>query len=500
MTIPISYLYLSSMGITDSSPTTAKSAYREVIMSIALFIESHAGELEGLPAKTQSLLLGYNNDVVIYNRVSNGTKGKGQAWKRITDTSTLPNEPIINVPVGVIATERDLDLVGLGQVTGITTKAIYANESAEPMPNTAHSHREAVRVLAQRLYEGDPTLAELVLDGRTSTGTADIEIKPMGVIHNRAESVQEQVEPIEQVEIEQTEQAPKELADMALKLVTIPDAKYGEQYINRRFDGNTDYEIFDSALRNGVNVLLEGEAGAGKTMSVQGYASKRKLKYFNIASNQGIDPSQLFGRWIPRADGNGYVWQDGAVTLLVRNGGVLLINEINFLPTRISTVLFSLLDYRREIQLLDNGGEVIKAHPDLLIVGDMNYGYKGTQELNQAFADRFGIKLEYPYDRSIESKIIKSKSVLSLADQLREQYANQQLSTPISTRSLVSFVDNANRFGVGFAITSFVNGFHKEERGGVRLACETHKHNIAEDLGQALPTYESHEDKAEVNG
>lgn len=490
-----------SMGLQKVIPITAPSAHREVIMSIAVFLESNAGELEGLPAMAQSLVFGYKDEVHIYHRVSNGSKGKGQAWKRVASDElyTLPRNPIANAPVGTVVTERDLAMVGLGQVTNIATKAIYANEKAEPI-TAPLSHQEAVILIGYRIMEGDPTLAELVSDERTNTGIADVTIEPMDNPIEKEVFTPVSIELTSPIGVTQTlaDTEQTELAEMAMKMISVPDPKFGQQYINRRFDGTTEWEIYDHAKANAINVLLEGEAGSGKTMSVQSYASKRGLRYFNISSNQGIDPSQLFGRWIPRADGNGYAWQDGAVTLLFRHGGVLLINEVNFLPVRISTVLFSGLDYRREIQLLDNGGEVIKAHPDLLIVGDMNYGYKGTQELNQAFADRFGIKLEFPYDRAIENKVVNCKPLLALADQLREMYDKDEITTPISTRGLVSFVNNAKAFGVGFAITSFVNGFHKDERGGVRLACETHTANIALDLGQALPTYDSHANTSEV--
>jgi MoxR-like ATPase len=271
--------------------------------------------------------------------------------------------------------------------------------------------------------------------------------------------------------------------DMTYSMITVPDISLSHGYINRHFGRKTEWEIFDRALADGTNILIEGEAGSGKTIAVQSYASAKGMRYFNVSNSNAIDPSQLFGAWIPRADGQGYRWQDGAVTQIVRHGGVLLLNEVNFLPTRVSTVLFSLLDYRREIQLLENGGEVIKAHKDLLIVADMNYGYKGTQELNQAFNDRFHIKLEFPYDRAIENKVVGNKALLILADQLREQYAKEELSTPISTRSLVAFINNARNFDVDFAIMSFVNGFNREERGGVRLACDTHKDNILESMG-----------------
>jgi hypothetical protein len=455
-------------------------------MSIALFVESNAGELDNQPATAQTLLFAHNDKINTYHRITNGSKGKGQVWKPVDDINALPTTTINSVPVGVILTERDLALAELGQITNISIKAIYANENAESVTEPI-AHRDMVTNLTKRLELGDQALADYVLDKRSTTGIAQgVVINAINVEAEPSYTNQTVSEPVltnsTLTDIEQ-ERFNNLTNEMSLNMITVPDPKWAKEYVNRKIAGRTDFDIFDQALADGDNILIEGGAGSGKTISVQSYASARGLRYFNVSNNNGIDPSQLFGRWIPRSDGQGYVWQDGAVTLLVRYGGVLLLNEVNFLPARVSTVLFSLLDYRREIQLLENGGEVVKAHPNLLIVADMNYGYKGTQELNQAFSDRFNIKLEFPYDRVIENKVVGSKAILNLADQLRDQYDKEEISTPISTRSLVSLVKNAKRFGTDFAIGSFVNGFNKDERNGIRLACETHKDNIEQDLG-----------------
>lgn len=453
-------------------------------MSIALFVESNAGELHGVPAKAQTLLVAHSNKISAYHRISNGTRGKGQIWKPLTDYTSLPDTPINASPVGVALTERDIALADMGQITNVSIKAIYNANNAEPMVEPT-SHREIVNSLIMRLTLGDNGLADYVVDKRSNTGKVDdITIEP--ITDTNIGEVTEQLE----YEVRQEPIVPSPIpSNNTLSLIKVPDPKWAQTYINRKINGVTDFDIFDYALASGVNVLIEGGAGTGKTIAVQSYASSRKYPYFNVSNNTSTEPSELFGQWIPTPDGK-YRWQDGAVTQLVRNGGVLLLNEVNFLPARVSTVLFSLLDYRREIQLLGNGGEVVKAHPNLLIVADMNYGYRGTQELNQAFNDRFGIKLEFNHDRAIEMKVVKSRALLTLADQLREQYDKEEITNPISTRALVSFVSNAKQFGMDFAIMSFVNSFNKEERNGVRLACDTHKDNISQDLG--LLTKPSH--------
>ena len=462
-------------------------------MSIALLVESTAPDLDGLPATYQTLIFGYNNEVQAWHRTSNGGKGRGQAWQKLESTHFLPTANLIHEPVATLLNERDLALVSMGLVTNIAVKALYANESANPI-TAPISHREAVEGLTGSLIVGDQTLANYLTDKRR---TNEVVIEP--IAENNLSGVTQKSATITEVaEVTPIVNEVKEIQEvrelsLSMDMITIPDPKWAKEYINRKFHGVTDWEIYDRALADNTNVLLEGGAGSGKTISVQSYASARGMRYFNVSNNNGIDPSQLFGQWIPTADGT-YKWQDGAVTQLVRHGGVLLLNEVNFLPTRVSTVLFSLLDYRREIQLLENGGETIKAHPNLLVIADMNYGYKGTQELNQAFNDRFGIKLEFPYDNAIEQKLVGVKSLLTLADQLREQYEKEELSNPISTRSLVTLVKNAKTFGLAFAITSFVNGFNKEERGGVRLACDTHYENIAMEMGSKVISHPDMDD------
>lgn len=455
-------------------------------MTIALLVESTAPDLDGLSAYNQTLLFGYKDEVQCYHRISNGSKGRGQVWTKVShvDTDSL----IYNEPVAVVLNDRDIAMVELGLVTNIAVKALYANESATPT-TAPIAHKEVVNNLIGRLVYGDPDLADYLTDKRRTNGVLISPLSIGGVTETAPTALYEPTEPIEYKAYEDIKTALNEqLDELSLAMISVPDPKWAKAYVNRTIDGVQDYSIYDHARDTATNVLIEGGAGSGKTISVQSYASARGLRYFNVSSNNGIDPSQLFGRWIPKADGNGYQWQDGAVTQLVRHGGVLLLNEVNFLPVRVSTVLFSLLDYRREIQLLENGGEVIKAHPNLLIVADMNLGYKGTQALNQAFNDRFGIKLEFDYDKAIELKVVKNKALLDLAYQLRAQYDTEEITTPVSTRGLVDFIANAKHFGIDFAITCYVNGFEKEERGGVRLACETHKFNIANELGLSLNT------------
>jgi hypothetical protein len=447
-------------------------------MSVSVLVVSDS-TLEGLPAQAQTLIFPNNGEVHIYHRVSNGQKGRGQAWRK-TSLNDLPTDPITHEPCATLITERDRVMIGLGSITNLGIKALYSLETAQNATGET-SHRDMATKCLEMITNGDQALSTYITDKRRANG---VSIAPI------ANAVQAEPTKVADISVKGRTIEVREETLQRLEMVSVPDPKWAKEYINRRIEGVSDFEIYDYAMANKHNVLIEGHAGSGKTMSVQAYASARGLRYFNVACHVGIEPSHLVGRWIPTADGH-FAWQDGAVTDLVRNGGVLLFNEINFMPERISTFIFSLLDYRREIQILENGGEVIKAHPELLIVADMNPNYRGTRPLNQAFADRFAIRLDFPYDKAIESKLIKNKSLIEMANQLRDQYTNKAISTPISTRSLVAFLNNVKQFGLDFATYSYINTFNGDtEKSAVRLVIETHRENIARELGlsSTLPT------------
>ena len=386
-----------------------------------------------------------------YYRVHTGSRGRGSAWKRITTTAQIPDAALDRAALAFPITDRDLSLAAIGQITQVNIKAMKALET-HPVGSTS----ETLHTVFERLFDSNS----------------------LGEVIAKAPNISSEVVP-------------------QVALATVPDTKWSREYIQRKVVGNlSEFDIYDVAMRDGDNVLISGHAGSGKTMSVIAYAAARGYRYYNVSSHNGQDHTQLMGHWIPTPDGS-FRWQDGPVTDCVRNGNaVLLLNEINFMPEKLKTMLFSLLDKRREIQLMDKDGEVIKAAPNLLIVADMNPNYRGTKPLNEAEKDRYAHKLEFPYEPNIERKLVKSRALLEVAGRLRQSFEREELITPISTRSLVAFVNNARDLGLDYAIYSFINGFHESERNAVRLAVETSKANIAADLDQPVEVLEYQPDEA----
>lgn len=265
------------------------------------------------------------------------------------------------------------------------------------------------------------------------------------------------------------------------RLASVPDASIATEYVHRQIAGVDDFDIFRFARDNTKNVLIEGPTGPGKTMACRAFAAEERMAFYSIPSNVGVEPTQLFGKFVPNGQG-GFVWVDGPVTDLVKHGGVLLINEVNFMPERVATVLFGLLDARREITLLDHNAETIKAHDDLLIIADMNPDYEGTRPLNKAFRNRFAIQLYWDYDPMVEAKLIKLPMLRTVIGKLREQHKAGVIETPISTNMGIEFIDIASQLGVDFAVSTFANHFNAEDRNTIANVFDVHKVELTEQI------------------
>jgi MoxR-like ATPase len=424
-------------------------------------------------------------EVQLFHRLSTGKRGRAEAWENVSRETY--ETPVHKTPVAVRLTDNDHFAIQGGKVTILGYKASNASD-ALPITDLGIDHMSMVQDLVARFEASDQTLSEYLTDGRYKD--SHIDFPPL--VPNRAYSrvtvdnspvTHERVQVMERTHVHS---APVEMA-------TVPDIKWAKEYINRKVNGDlTEFAIFDVAMKRNQNVLITGHAGAGKTSAVMAYASARGYRYYNFSCSAGTDTKALFGGWNPNPNYglNGeaqFIWQDGAVTDMVRNGGVLLIGEVTFIPERLSAELHSLLDYRREIQLKDKDGEVVKAHPDLLIVADGNIGYRGTRPLPEAFNDRFDHRLDFPYDPEIEAKLIKNKAVLEMANSLRDRFEQDEIATPVSTRGLVAFMQNMADLGIDYAIYAYLNRFQQHEQASIKLVLDTFRYNIEEASGIAKP-------------
>lgn len=220
-------------------------------------------------------------------------------------------------------------------------------------------------------------------------------------------------------------------------------------YYPRKVDGTTDMKMLESYMLENKNVLLFGPTGSGKTSLVKAYCADNNLPYRRVSLNGGVTVEDLVGHWIIKDAET--EWKDGVLTEAMKNGYVIVLDEINAASPEIMFVLNSVLDDDRMLVLTQKDGSIIKPHANFRVIATANPaelgGYVGAKEMNESLIDRFHLVLYLDYSLKAENKILDNSGlspaqvvqVKELRTKLRQAYNNNTLTTPFSTRTLMNF-------------------------------------------------------------
>ncbi len=202
-------------------------------------------------------------------------------------------------------------------------------------------------------------------------------------------------------------------------------------------------KLFEYAFKNKIPLILKGPTGCGKTRFIEYMAYKLKLPLVTVSCHEDLTASDLIGRYLFINDET--IWEDGPLTLAVRYGGICYLDEIVEARKDTTVIIHSLTDDRRML-FIDKTQEVIKAHPDFLLVISYNPGYQNImKELKESTKQRFAsINFSYP-EKEIEINIIQSESQIDRGNAekltlIGEKIRNLKgfgLNEGVSTRLLV---------------------------------------------------------------
>ena len=188
-------------------------------------------------------------------------------------------------------------------------------------------------------------------------------------------------------------------------------------------ESEAEKRIYQEVVRNWnrgemkiSTILLEGDAGSGKTQLAKALSADFNLPYTKVTCFADMDKSDVLGSILPvlsekddKSDTVEYRYYPSEIVRAYENGWLLEIQE----PTviRDAAVLMALNSALEPDGSLNLPTRIVHRHPDFIAVITTNRGYNGFRPLNEALRDRVqhAEKLDLP-PKEVMMERVKAKT------------------------------------------------------------------------------------------
>ena len=256
-----------------------------------------------------------------------------------------------------------------------------------------------------------------------------------------------------------------------------------------KFDKNTTLAILAGFSHN-RRVMIQGYHGSGKSTHIEQVAARLNWPCIRVNLDSHISRIDLLGKdAITLKDGKQVTeFKEGILPWALQTPTALVFDEYDAGRPDVMFVIQRVLEVEGKLTLLDQN-KVISPHPGFRLfatantvgLGDTSGLYHGTQQINQGQMDRWHIVSTLNYlDPELELKVVLSKvpsldnkegievarNMISVANLSRQGFANGDISTLMSPRTVISWAENFKIFSdlnKSFEIT-FLNKCDETER------------------------------------
>src|SRR5512144_1704313 len=169
--------------------------------------------------------------------------------------------------------------------------------------------------------------------------------------------------------------------------------------------------LFMTAAKSRLPVMLKGPTGCGKTRFIQHMAFRLGRPLITVACHEDLTASDLVGRYLLKGDET--VWVDGPLTLGVKHGAIVYLDEIVEARKDTTVIIHPLTDDRRVLPI-EKKGQIVEAVDEFLLVISYNPGYQSVlKDLKQSTKQRFmAIEFDYPAP-DIETTVVEREAGVS---------------------------------------------------------------------------------------
>jgi cobaltochelatase CobS len=304
-----------------------------------------------------------------------------------------------------------------------------------------------------------------------------------------------------------------QLTPQSGKYTTIPDTKYN---VKKTFGLDVDWDVpgfkddhpnvpdvdktyqFDhdttlailAGFAHNRRVMIQGYHGTGKSTHIEQVAARLKWPCVRINLDSHVSRVDLIGKdTIVLKEGKQITqWKEGLLPWAIQHPCALVFDEYDAGRPDVMFVIQRVLEAEGRLTLLDQN-MIIRPHPAFRLfattntvgLGDTTGLYHGTQQINQGQMDRWNVVVtlnylphddemnimlaKFPHLNTDQGKDMVNKMV-RLADMTREGFINGDLSTLMSPRTVLAWIENTQIFKnreLAFQL-SFLNKCDETER------------------------------------
>ena len=207
--------------------------------------------------------------------------------------------------------------------------------------------------------------------------------------------------------------------------------------------------------------MFYGAPGTGKTALVEATFGEEMR---TLVGHGDIEVSDLIGSYVQTPSGN-FEWIDGDLVKAAENGEVYFIDEIGLIDPKVLSVIYNLMDGKREITITANPERgTVKSHPDFYVVAATNPKAPGVR-LSEALLSRFVVQAEMTTDWNLARSLGVPTQMVTCAQNLYRKVLNKErISWSPQMRELLAFRDIATTFGTEFAIANMIASAPNDDR------------------------------------